>query len=105
MVKGSLSEALVVIGDGSGCSIGVVGVELQELHAQFLIRRYSAARTLRMNPTRTTIAHIDIARPTICYVASTHGIWILGSRARILVHIRKRCQGRDASEGRCGIVE
>ena len=40
MVKGSSSEALVVIDDGSGCGIGG---ELQELHAQFLIRRYSAA--------------------------------------------------------------
>ena len=43
MVKGSLSEASVVIGDGSGCGIGGVGGELQELHAKFLIRRYSAA--------------------------------------------------------------
>ena len=43
MVKGSPSEALVVIGDGSGCGIGGVGGELQELHAPFLIRRYSAA--------------------------------------------------------------
>ena len=33
----------VVIGDGSGCGIGGVGGELQELHAQFLIQRYSAA--------------------------------------------------------------
>ena len=41
MVKGSHSEALV--GDESGCGIGGVGGELQELHAQFLIRRYSAA--------------------------------------------------------------
>ena len=40
MVKGSPSEALVVIGDGSGCGIGGVG---GELHVQFLIRRYSAA--------------------------------------------------------------
>ena len=43
MVKGSLSEALVVIGDGSGFGIGGVGGELQEIHAQFLIRRYSTA--------------------------------------------------------------
>ena len=43
MVEGSPSEALVVIGDGSGFGIGVVGGELQELHAQFLIRRHSAA--------------------------------------------------------------
>ena len=43
MVDGSPSEALVVIGDGSSCGIGGVGGELQELHAQFLIRRYSAA--------------------------------------------------------------
>ena len=40
MVKGSASEALVVIGDGSGCGIGRVG---GELHANFLNRRYSAA--------------------------------------------------------------
>ena len=38
MVKGSPSEALVVIGDVTGCGVGGVGVELQELHAQFLIR-------------------------------------------------------------------
>ena len=43
MVKGFPSEALVIIGDGSGCGLGGVGGELQELHAQFLIRRYSAA--------------------------------------------------------------
>ena len=43
MVKGSSSEALVVIGDGSGFGIGGVGGKLQELHTQFLIRRYSAA--------------------------------------------------------------
>ena len=43
MVKGSPSETLAVIGNGSGCGIGGVGGELQELYAQFLIRRYSAA--------------------------------------------------------------
>ena len=43
MVKGSPSEDLVVIGDGSGCGIGGVGGELQELHGQFLFSRYSAA--------------------------------------------------------------
>ena len=37
MVKGSPSEALVVIGDGSGCGIGGVGEERKELDAQFLI--------------------------------------------------------------------
>ena len=39
MVKRSLSEALVVIGDGSGCGIGGVGGELKELHSKFFIRR------------------------------------------------------------------
>ena len=41
-VFGSLTplEALVVIGDGSDCGIGGVG---GKLHAQFSIRRYSAA--------------------------------------------------------------
>ena len=43
MVKGSQSEAFVVIGDVSGFGIRGVGGELQELHAQFLIRRYSVA--------------------------------------------------------------
>ena len=43
MVKGSPSEAFGVIGDGSGFGICGVGGELQEMHAQFLIRRYSAA--------------------------------------------------------------
>ena len=43
MVKGSPSEALVVIGDVSGFGICGKGGELQEMHAQFLIRRYSAA--------------------------------------------------------------
>ena len=33
MLKGFPSEALVVIGDGSGYGIGGVGGELQELHA------------------------------------------------------------------------
>ena len=42
MVKGSPSEALVGIGDGSGFGICEVGGELQELHAQFLIRWYFA---------------------------------------------------------------
>ena len=32
--------ALVVIGDGGGCGVGAAG---GELHAQFLIRWYSAA--------------------------------------------------------------
>ena len=73
MVKGSPSEALVVICDGSGFGSGGVGGELQELHVQFLIRRYCVLKTrpLRMNPTRTTIAHI--AHPTTCDVACTHG--------------------------------
>ena len=43
MVKGSPSEALVVIGDGSGFGICGGGGKLKEMHAQFLIRRYSAA--------------------------------------------------------------
>ena len=43
MVKGSPSEALVVIGDGSSFGIGGVGGELQELHGVCLIRRYSVA--------------------------------------------------------------
>ena len=42
-MKGSPYEAFVVIGDGSGFGICGVGGELQELHAQFLIRRYSSA--------------------------------------------------------------
>ena len=48
-----------------------------------------------MNATTTAIAHI--AHPTTCDAASTHGIWILGSRGR--------CLGREESDGRCGIVE
>ena len=43
MMKGSPSEALVIIGDGSDFGICGVGGELQEMHAQLLIRRYSAA--------------------------------------------------------------
>ena len=43
MVKGSPSETLVVVGDGSGFGICGVGGELQEMHAQFLIRLYSDA--------------------------------------------------------------
>ena len=43
MVKGSPSEALVVVGDGRDFGICGVGGELQEMHVQFLIRRYSAA--------------------------------------------------------------
>ena len=43
MVNRSPSEDVVVIDDGSDCGIGGVGGKLQELHAQFLIRRYSAA--------------------------------------------------------------
>ena len=67
MVKGSPSEALVVIGDGSGFGIGGVGGELQELHAHpvlnsTVLRCVLKTRTLRMNPTRTPIAHI--AHPT-----------------------------------------
>ena len=84
MVKGSPSEALVVIGDGSGCGIGGVGEELQVFNSTVL-RCDLKTRTLRMNPTRTTIAHI--VHPTTCDVACAHGTWILGSRAMILVHI------------------
>ena len=43
MVKGFPYEDLVVIGDGISFCLGGVGGELQELHAQFLIRLYSAA--------------------------------------------------------------
>ena len=43
MVKGYPSEALVLVGDGNGFGICGVGGELQEMYAQFLIRRYSAA--------------------------------------------------------------
>ena len=39
MMKGFPSEALVVIGNGSGCDVVGGGVEQQELHAQFLICR------------------------------------------------------------------
>ena len=89
MVKGSPSEALVVVGDGSGFCICGVGGELQEMHAQYLnstvLRCVLKTRTLRMNPTKTTIEHID--HPTTCDVACTHGTWIFGSMARILVHI------------------
>ena len=42
IMNGFPSEALVVIGDGGGCGIGGVGGEMQEMHAQCLIRRYSA---------------------------------------------------------------
>ena len=41
MVRGFPSDALVGIGGGSGS--GGVDRELQELHAQSIIRRYSAA--------------------------------------------------------------
>ena len=43
MMKGFPSEDLVVIGDGSSCGVGGVGGKLQELHAQILMGRYSAA--------------------------------------------------------------
>ena len=36
MVKGSPSEALVVIGDGSGCGVAGVSGEQQELRANYL---------------------------------------------------------------------
>ena len=39
MVKGFLSEALVLIGDGRGCGVGGVGGEQQGLHVQLIIRR------------------------------------------------------------------
>ena len=84
MVKGSPSEALVVIGDGSGFGIGGVGGELQVLNSTVL-RCVLKTKTLRMNPTKTTFAHI--AHPTTCDVSCTHGRWIFGSRARIRVHI------------------
>ena len=43
LMKGFPSEDLVVISDRSSCDVGGVGGELQELHVQFLIRRYSPA--------------------------------------------------------------
>ena len=87
MVKGSPSEALVVIGDGSGCGIGGVGWELQACPVlnSTVLRCILKTRTLRINPTRTTIAHI--AHPATCDVAGTQGTWILGSRACLRVHI------------------
>ena len=86
MVKGSSSEALVVIGDGSGFGIGGVGGELQELHAQFLIRRYSL-RFEDQNTSNEPNQNNDCKYSSTCDVACTHGTWILGSRARILVLI------------------
>ena len=107
MVKGFPWEALVVIGDEIGCGVGGVGVELKELHAKFLICRYSVLKTrsLRMNPTRTAIAHI--AHPTTCDV-STHGTWILGSRDRFWCtspENRRCCLDLEQSDGQCGIVQ
>ena len=43
MVKGFPSTYFIEIDGGSGCGVCKVGGELQELHAQSLIRRYSAA--------------------------------------------------------------
>ena len=89
MVKGSPSEALVVIGDGSSFGICGGGGELQGDACPVLnstvFHCVLKTRTLRMNPTRTTIVHIG--HPMTFDVACTHGTWILGSRARILVHI------------------
>ena len=39
--KGLPTEDLVVIADGSSCGVGGVVLELQDVHAQFLICRYS----------------------------------------------------------------
>ena len=47
------------IDSGSGCAVGRMGGELQELHAQSLIRRcVLKTRTLRMYPATTTIVQI-----------------------------------------------
>ena len=76
MVKGSPSEALVVVGDGSGFGICGVGGSARDTCAVLnlmVLRCVLKTRTLRMNPTRTTIAHMHT--------------WILDNRARILVHI------------------
>ena len=39
MVKGFPSIACIGLDGGSGCGVGRVGGELQELHALYLIRR------------------------------------------------------------------
>ena len=62
MVKGSPSEALVVVGDGSGFRYlwsgwGTARDACPVLNLTVL-RCVLKTRTLRMNPTRTTIAHI-----------------------------------------------
>ena len=85
MMKGSPSEALVVIGDGSGFGIGGWGTARDACPVLNSTVLHCVLKTLRMNPTRTTIAHI--AHPTTCDVACTHGTWILGSRARIMVYV------------------
>ena len=63
MVKGFLSELLVVIDDGSGNGVGEVGGEVARTVLNSLVFRYDLkTRTLRMNTTRITITHI--AHPT-----------------------------------------
>ena len=87
MEKGSPSEALVVIGKRlrywwGGWGTARAACPVLNSTVLFCVLK---TRTLRMNPTRTTIAHI--AHHTTCDVASTYGTLILGSSARILVHI------------------
>ena len=103
MVKGSPSEALVVIGDGNGCGVGrkTARAACPVLNLTVLCCGLKT-RTLRMNPPRTMIA--DIAHPTTCDVACTHGTWILGRRARILVHITLKQEAFPRSRGSRGSV-
>ena len=90
MVNEFPSTACVGIDVGRGCSFGRVG-GWGTARAAYPVLNSSVSycvlktRTLRINPSRTTIA--KIAHPTTRDIANTHRTWILSSRARVLVYI------------------
>ena len=77
MVKGFPSKAFVTICDGRDRASIVLNL--------LVLHNVLKARTLRMNPTRTTIA--QKAHSTTCNTASILRTWILGGRARVRLHI------------------
>ena len=63
MVHELISTACVEIYGGSSCGVGGVGEKLQELHAQSLIRQYSAAFTIPEHFECTQPEHFKCTQP------------------------------------------
>ena len=102
-----ISTACIGIAGGCGCDVGRVGGELQELHAQSLIRRYSAAFE-DQNTSNLPKPEQRLLTPRLVTLRahSGHGHCVVGPGFGCTSReSRRRCLGHEASEGRCGFDE